>query len=355
MAAPPTSLEDIKTPWLEEVLGISCLKHFSITSSRDLVGYASNIGFLNILGCESDLPTDYFIKVPPKEKGSRAAVLKFGGFQREIMFYRHLAPVLPVRSPRPYATELEINTGAGILILEDCSSMKSFRFNQAPPRKKELRQIVRTLARLHAYCWNQTDPLLANFRSLRSNNNPDEKCPKEIAAREWLESYLTTSLPNYMSKLAVKLPQEISRLQNHVWCGKNKTLVHGDFHLQNVLYDPDALEDPVIVIDWDSFDIGCGAHDLAYMAALLPTNYRRRHEDVLLATYHDHLISQGVTDYSSDEFYADYRMGTLFAPALQPILAQLMRDSSEERDLLLTLSARQFQLILDHQAEVLLT
>lgn len=354
MPAPPTSLEDIKTPWLEEVLGISCLKHFSITSSRDLVGYASNIGYLNILGGESDLPTDFFIKVPPKEKGSRAAVLNFGGFEREIMFYRHFAPVLPVRSPRPYATELEINTGAGILILEDCSRMKSFRFNQDPPLKKELQQIVRALARLHAHCWNRTETLHEKFQGFSSNSNTNDRCPKEIAAREWLESHLKKSLPNYMSRLAVKLPQELSRLQRHVWCRKNRTLVHRDFHLQNILYDPDALEDPVVVVDWDSFDIGCGAHDLAYMASLLPTNYRRRHEDLLLATYHDHLISFGVTDYGSDEFYADYRVGTLFAPALQPILAQLMRDSSEERTLLLTLSARQFQLILDHQAEVLL-
>ena len=115
MSTPPTSLEDIKTSWLEEVLGISDLKHFSITSPSDLVGHGSNIGFLNIRGGGSDLPTDFFIKVPPKEKESREAVLKFGGFQREIMFYRHFAPVLPVRSPRPYATEIEINTGGGII------------------------------------------------------------------------------------------------------------------------------------------------------------------------------------------------------------------------------------------------
>ena len=355
MSAPPTSLEDIKTPWLEEVLGISHLKDFSITSPKDLVGYGSDIGFLNIRGGGSDLPTDFFIKVPPKEKGSRAAVLKFGGFQREIMFYRHFAPVLPVRSPRPYATQFEINTGAGILILEDCSRMKSFRFNQAPPLKKELQQIVRALAKLHAHFWNQTETVFGYSRSFSSNNNANDRCPTEIVDREWPESYLATHLPCNMTKLAVRLSQEVSYLKCHACVSKHKTLVHRDFHLQNVLYDPNAKEDSVVIVDWDSFGVGCGAHDLAYMASLLPTNYRRSNEDVLLATYHDDLRSHGVTDYGADEFYADYRLGALLAPALQPILTQLMRDTADSRSLLLTLSTRQFQLILDHQSDALLT
>jgi len=158
-----------------------------------------------------------------------------------------------------------------------------------------------------------------------------------------------------MIKLAERLSQEISHIERHACCKKHKTLVHKDFHLQNILYDPNAKEDSVVIVDWDSFGIGCGAHDLAYMASLLPTNYRRSNEDVLLSTYHDHLLSHGVTDYGADDLYADYQLGTLFAPALQPILAQLMRTNSDNRSLLLTLSTRQFQLILDHEADGLLT
>ena len=351
MSTPPTSLEDIKASWLEKVLGITCLEQFTITSPKDLIGYASDIGFLNISGSESNFPTDFFIKVPPKERARREAVINFGGFEREVMFYRYLAPILPIRSPRPYATEIEINTGSGILVLEDCSKMKRFRFDEVPPLTSELEQIVRTLARLHAFWWNQTDSLTKTLPGFGSASN--WKCPKEITTRKWLESSLPKKLPDDMVKLATRLSKKISGFRNDASYKKNTTLAHMDFHLQNILYDPDDENDPVVILDWDSFGIGCGAHDLAYMASLLPIEYRRLHEDLLLKEYLEQLITRGVTDYSASDLYSDYQVGCLLAPSLQTVLARLMDNNPEDQRILCDLAKRQFQLVLDNQAETL--
>ena len=268
------------------------------------------------------------------------------------MFYRHLAPVLPVRSPRPYAAEIEMNTGSGILVLEDCSRMKTFRFDKVPPLTNELEQIVRTLAKLHAFWWNQTDSLAEILPSFGSTSNWEY--PKEITSRKWLESSLPKQLPDYMVKLATELSKNISCFRNHASYKKNTTLAHMDFHLQNILYDSDDEKDPVVVLDWDSYGIGCGAHDLAYMASLLPIEYRRLHEDRILKDYLEQLIRLGVTDYNASDLYRDYQVGCLLAPSLQAILAQLMGNKFEDQKLLCKLAKRQFQLVLDNQADKLI-
>ena len=53
---------------------------------------------------------------------------------------------------------------------------------------------------------------------------------------------------------------------------------------------------------------------------------------------------------------ADFFMhfGCLLAPSLQAILAQLMGNKSEDQKLLCKLAKRQFQLVLDNQADKLI-
>jgi len=354
LASPPTNIDEVKGPWLEDVLGISSLEEFSITSPCVSIGYGSEIGFLKIVCAEPSVPANLIIKVPPKDQQRRKAVLSFGAFQKEIMFYRSIAPKLPIRTPRVYKTEFDRNTGAGILLLEDCSRMKSFRFDQQPPLAHELEDIVRALARLHAFWWNDTKSLARKLPNATSASNKDRTHTMEIGWRNWLKSSLPIHLPDSVVKLALRLSNASSQLQNQT-LGKNKgTLTHMDFHLQNIFYDFENKNDPVVVIDWDSFEIGCGTHDIAYMTSLLPICYRRTHEENILNEYHKELVSLGIKDYDTNEMYSDYQFGSLIATSLQPVLMKLSRDNREDQSLLRELTMRQSQLVFDHHSEDLI-
>ena len=93
-------------------------------------------------------------------------------------------------------------------------------------------------------------------------------------------------------------------------------VVHGDYRLDNLLFPTD---DPsgVAAVDWQTVGLGPPARDLAYfLATSLSPEDRRRYEADLLATYHGALADHGVTGYTREECWEDYRVGMLHGPLI---------------------------------------
>jgi len=84
---------------------------------------------------------------------------------------------------------------------------------------------------------------------------------------------------------------------------------------------PTERDGDVKIIDWQSYENGQGAYDLAYLIALhwFPER-RRRYEEAVLDRYFGALVEGGVRGYSRDELSRDYRLAVaelLFLPAWQ--------------------------------------
>ena len=92
-------------------------------------------------------------------------------------------------------------------------------------------------------------------------------------------------------------------------------LMHGDYRLDNMLFDPDRSR--ITVVDWQTLGVGLPARDLAYfMATSLLPEARSAIEEELVESYHRELLAYGVTDYDLASCWRDYRLGTLQAPFL---------------------------------------
>ena len=91
------------------------------------------------------------------------------------------------------------------------------------------------------------------------------------------------------------------------------TLGHGDAHMWNLLYPRDGgPASGIRLIDWDSWRIGRAAADLAYMMAVhWYPEQRARLEARLLERYHAGLRARGVTDYSLERLWEDYRLSVI--------------------------------------------
>jgi hypothetical protein len=88
-------------------------------------------------------------------------------------------------------------------------------------------------------------------------------------------------------------------------------LVHGDYRLDNLLF----LGDAVWAIDWQTLSLGLPARDLAYLIGTgLPVDDRRVHERSIVAAYHEALLAHGVTGYSLEDCWDDYRFALLQGP-----------------------------------------
>ena len=94
------------------------------------------------------------------------------------------------------------------------------------------------------------------------------------------------------------------------------------------------------MVDWQSPAIGPGAVDVAYFLGLaLSIADRRRHERALLDLYREELRRYGVTDYTHDQLYADYRR-TLLSGVSTAIFASASTKRTERGDAMFLAMAR---------------
>jgi thiamine kinase-like enzyme len=221
------------------------------------------------------------------------------------------------------------------LLLEDCSDFEVRDLStETPTTPKELMDVVRAGARLHARWWN-TDKL-HGWSWLMSAGTPEWASFCELVQSGWLvflESEACSHAPLGGRLLAEGLSQKFAKLARRG--GRHSTLTHLDFRIDNMLFEPQA-EDPVLLLDWQGAREGVGACDLAF---LLGTGYtpefRRQHEQAVLDTYYLTLIEEGVRDYSREDFKEDCRYAMLFALWGIPLSMGNLDLSSERAQILL--------------------
>jgi hypothetical protein len=126
------------------------------------------------------------------------------------------------------------------------------------------------------------------------------------------------------------------------------TLLHQDFRCENIFFDGDT----VVAIDWQGLGRGPAAYDLAYaLGGSMRSEDRLQHERDMLQGYYDRVTDSGITGYSWDELWRDYRIGHLVNTATAVLVGATM-DLANERgaELITTLGRRHFQAVLDLDA-----
>jgi aminoglycoside phosphotransferase (APT) family kinase protein len=92
--------------------------------------------------------------------------------------------------------------------------------------------------------------------------------------------------------------------------------------------------DDVVALDWQTFAVGPPTRDVAYFlgTCLEPTDRRHIEED-LVAGYHTELVERGVTGYSLDQCFDDYRLAQLHGVMITGLgAAYSTRERSAEAD-----------------------
>ena len=121
-------------------------------------------------------------------------------------------------------------------------------------------------------------------------------------------------------------------------------LLHGDYRLDNLLFDPDRTR--VSVVDWQTLGVGLPARDLAYFTATsLNSQLRAGIEEELVADYHRALTAGGVSDYDRETCWRDYRLGVLQAPLISALGFAFAAATERGDDMVLTMLSRGCQAI----------
>jgi hypothetical protein len=359
----PANPAAVTAEWMTDVLHRSgALPSDSSVASISLEPLGAGVGVMGELarirltynGAHDTAPTSVIVKSPTAAEVNRAQGVGLGMYEAEIRFMRELDADTPVRTPRVFLADIVSGTAEFVVVMEDLGHLvMGDQVEGVTPH--QARDAVRTMADLHAGWWGKVQtPSM-------------EWVPSVVHARiEGLAQMWPALWMDFNAKFASSLPEgghEAGELiAANYWKVMNKiaewpwTLLHQDYRVDNLFFDTDN-DEPVVVIDWQGIGRGPGIYDLCYfLGGSLTIDDRRNHEAALVQHYHDRLVQRGITDYSFERLWHDYRFGHLTSCSTAVLIGATF-DLANERGLALVdaLASRHFQAVVDHRSTELLS
>jgi aminoglycoside phosphotransferase (APT) family kinase protein len=111
-----------------------------------------------------------------------------------------------------------------------------------------------------------------------------------------------------------------------------RTLQHGDYRLDNMLFGDGVHAPELAVVDWQTIVRGHAMADVAYfMGSSLEPAEREACEVDLVRGYHDRMRAAGVDGWSWDDCWRDYRYFSFFG-LMMGIGASMLVEQTERGD-----------------------
>lgn len=299
-------------------------------------------------------PATLIAKIPSPDPQTRGLANVFRFYEREVRFYRDLAADVSLPTPHCYFSALDEGSGDFVLLLEDLGAAR-LGDQLAGCSADDAKLAIVELAKMHAAWWNH--PRLDSLTWMPVTSDPLNKAGMMLYPTAW---------PLFVERLGAQCPPEVLRigekLQPHfnamldLFSEGPRTLLHGDYRLDNLFFATKPGDVPLRVIDWQIAMRGIGTYDVGYlMSQSLDVEVRRAHEMEILRLYHTTLSENGVGDYSFDDCLHHYRW-TVLGCFVYPVMGGGLADLANARGLALVtaMMERSASAIMDWKAGELL-
>jgi hypothetical protein len=339
--------EDITPDWLSEVLGVDVVAATSERVGDGLVGM--NVRYRLTFASEppEGTPVTVVAKLPSPDETSRATGVALRNYEREVAFYRLIAPTVDIRTARCFHAEWDPTTGDFTLLLEDLSP--AVQGNQITGCDiDQARLAVRELAALHAPRW--ADPSLHEHDWLTRRNEGDSTFIVALYQQMWPAFALQYG--RYLTPEQLVLGEAFGSEIGRYLDGTTGplTVTHGDYRLDNMMFGTSAGGYPLAVVDWQTPGHGVPWGDLSYFigAGLLPPD-RRSHERDLVELYREELGTRGVS-VDRTEVWDQYERSA-FAGVIMAVIASMVVGRTERSEAMFAaMGTRHLQHALDADA-----
>lgn len=300
----PTDIAHLTPEWLTAALGRPVT---AVTAEAVGTGQIGTVHRLRLTG--DGVPQRLLAKLPAADPGARAMLA--GAYRQEVRFYTEIAATVAVRTPRCHHAEIHGDGADFVLLLEDLAPARQGDQIGGCPVAHAYPALTE-LAGLHAPRW--CDATLLDIEGF-SRNGPEEA--------DTLRELYGPTTDIFLDRLGDRLTAEDHDTVRA--CGEviadwlvarpeRFGLVHGDYRLDNLLFD-DADPPQVTAVDWQTVNLGLPARDLAYFITTgLDPGIRRDAEQDLVAAYHRRLCELGVGGYTAADCWQDYRFAALQGP-----------------------------------------
>ena len=355
----PITIEAITPEWLTGALTQSgALTKGRVTAFTAAplgagVGFMSAMRRLNLTYDDpaGGGPASLIAKLPPPDPGARVIDEAFNFYEKEVGFYRSLAPSTPMRTPRAYFAAYEPATRDFALLLEDLAP-RQIGDQLEGLSADRLALALKGAAGLHGRWWR--DPSLPGMDWLLGMDSPQMRQLQPIYQQCWpaVVDFLGDDMPSEMRRIGDRFATRIHGLMD-LLMRQPQTIVHGDYRADNLFFGAQGDADGFAVADWQICIKWGGALDIAYLlTGSVDIDVRRTHETDLLTVYHQTLLEKGGRDYPFEAFREDYIACVMLAWCW-PVIAIGNLDTANDRGVALfrTWSARAMAAVLDLDAQ----
>ncbi|HEY1973131.1 MAG TPA: phosphotransferase [Pseudonocardia sp.] len=304
---------------------------------------------LSYRGLSGDTPPASVVgKFPTTDPAYRAAASAELVYQRELLFYRTLAPTLDVRTPG--CVHIAQDGSDFVLLLEDLGpAVGGDQIAGCTLARAE--SAMDAAVGLHAPAWGA-----AGLEDTEWNMR-GSWLPRVAVSYPELFKQFAAAFADRLSPEDLAIGEAFAPVVGAWFAGQPKpwTVMHGDFRLDNMLFDILGGAEPIGVLDWQTINPGPGTADVSYfIGGCLPSELRRPNEQRLLLRYHDGLLAAGVRDYSWEQCQQDYRYNAFLGYFMASYSPLLVRRSARGDTMFATWLSRAAEQIRDLNALELL-
>jgi hypothetical protein len=278
---------DLTPAWLSATIGRGAIADFAV--ERIGTGQMSECYRVRLTytdGSGPGRPESVVLKVAATDPVSRQTGLALGLYEREVRFYRDIAPRLGGPIAPCYDAAVDSTTGAFDLLLGDAGpAVVGDEITGATTEQARL--AVVELGRLHGPLLG--DAVLAEALWLNRAAPLNQAMITPLYAG-FVDRYGDQIAPEHRMVCERLVSAFDGYLAQEASSGRIQGLVHGDYRLDNMLFGTAGADRPLTVVDWQTVSWGPALTDLAYfLGCALPTQDRRAQYDALLRAYHEAL------------------------------------------------------------------
>ena len=308
--------------FMSELLGRRCN---SVTVDRvgDGTGMMAEMSRLTMEMEGEPEPLSLIAKYCSQNPTNRDIAVSFNLYEREARYYAELDSQTDICTPDIYFVDVD---GENMLILMQDLSEYEVGSQEVGATLPQTEVAVNQLAKLHGRFWNRVDDLdwvpgIADSYHAKNMYN--------LGLAGWdvmVESFGVTDQVNpYKEAFIEALPN----LQTEQYMSP-RTLLHGDFRMENLLYGTRTEQEDVVVIDFQGPLLGSGFVDLAlFLAQSTKIEVRRQHEKELVARYLEGLKAEGVSVGDEEAAWLAYRRAILYNWVYAAVVAGTLDRSNE--------------------------
>jgi hypothetical protein len=332
----PRGPEDVTAAWLGSVLDadVSEVAVTAIGTGQTGATYRVSATYSTP---QPELPNSFAVKLSAQDDAVRERVAL--GYRSEVEFYSLIADRMRIPVPKNFHCEISDDGADVVLLLGDMAP--AVQGDQiAGCSEQEAGLAVEALAGLHGPSW--CDPEWMGLAAIVMPKPGDDDAAKGLgdvstmAADIVIDRLGARISPEDQETLVAAMASVTAWLRAEP---KRFALMHGDYRLDNMLFDPDRTR--ITVVDWQTVGIGLPGRDLAYFTGTsLEPELRAEVERNLVERYHQALLGYGVTDYDADTCWRDYRLGAVQVPLLVALGTAFASTTDRGDDMMLAMLRR---------------